>query len=551
MKRIVFLLVFISLATAADGQWPYRLLAPSTTRPVYLTGEPIVLVLTNAGTLPITWGNQCEIQHDCFVYNSQMQLVFDGRELFCSAFYAPVTIGPGESASSVWLPSQPITPGRYYFSTTIPPQQTARFDVVDPPYTVRAAKALPDNSAVTLQARVVTYAAPEAFYVKEDDRSMGIRVEKAGHSLAVGMRADVSGVTATNASGERFIQADAALHNGDGSIVPLALSGTAVGGGDWKVTGTGGQLGVEGGHGLNNIGLLVRVAGKVTFIDPGGQFFTLWDGADVSDPDGHKGIRVSAPGLIPSGLRLWDFVTVTGVVSCARSGGNLYPLVLVRTAEDMAVHATTSLQLKSLLAVAEADIWSHIQDSRTSTTGPVSAHLSLQNADPDGSGARYDVRSHAFADSGILAGAASVDFALMPGYLLWCGANTSASVIYRLVAQGPSQSGYLRYAFHYDGDLSSSAGGTAQGYLDLYVPMAKNLSWWLGGEGDVITEPIPISFGQPFEVEFRQSLYAWLHPPYWPYSDSVSAAATVRFSGPEIFDADMTPLGQLTADPNR
>lgn len=548
MKRIVFLLVFISLATGAHGQWPYHLLTPSTSKPVYLAGEPIVLILTNAGPVPITWGNQCEMLHDCFIYNFRSELVFDGRTMFCPAFYAPVTIGPGESASSSWLPLESITPGRYSFSTTMPPQQKAFFQVVVPSSTIPEVKAMPDGAGVSLQTRAVTYASSDVFYVEEDARNMGIRVEKAGHGLTVGVRSDVSGLMRTNASGERCIEAVSAEHSGVGDVAALALSGAATGGGDWQLSGTGGQIGVKGGHGLNNIGLLVRVAGKVTFIDPGGQFFTVWDGADVSDSDGHKGIRVSVPGLIPSGLRLWDFATATGVVSCARSDGNLYPLILVRTAEDLAVHATTSLQLKSLLAVAEADIWSHIQDSRTSTMGPVSANLSLQNADPSGSGAHYDVRSLAFADSDILAGAASLDFALMPDYLLWCGANTSTSVIYRLVAQGPSQSGYLRYAFHYDGDLSSSAGGTAQGYLDLYVPMARNLSWWLGGEGDVITEPIPISFGQPFEVEFRQSLYAWLHPPYWPYSDSVSAAATVRFSGPEIFDANMTPLGQLTAE---
>jgi len=49
--------------------------------------------------------------------------------------------------------------------------------------------------------------------------------------------------------------------------------------------------------GLSNVGLLIRTAGKVTYLDPLETFFYLDDGARLGDGSGQTGVKVSLPGL--------------------------------------------------------------------------------------------------------------------------------------------------------------------------------------------------------------------------------------------------------------
>lgn len=93
--------------------------------------------------------------------------------------------------------------------------------------------------------------------------------------------------------------------------------------------------GVTGGVGLNSIGLLVRVTGRVTAIAEDRSWRTLWDGSAVSDADGNRGVRCLAAWLVPPDLAAGEVVSVTGVISCQRWGTALHPVVLVRTAQDI------------------------------------------------------------------------------------------------------------------------------------------------------------------------------------------------------------------------
>ena len=187
--------------------------------------------------------------------------------------------------------------------------------------TISDAKLLPDNSSVSLPAKVVTYAAADFFYIEEDSRCMGIRVEKTAHGLTVGMRADVSGDMKTNDSRERYILATSAAHNGDGVITPVGMNNAALGGADWQVVGTGGQLEVSNSLGLNNIGLLVKTWGQFYYVNA--TTFTLDDGA---------GLNVKC--TVPSGTFLytgWQYVSVTGVSSMYKFNDSIYPPeILVR-----------------------------------------------------------------------------------------------------------------------------------------------------------------------------------------------------------------------------
>ena len=74
---------------------------------------------------------------------------------------------------------------------------------------------------------------------------------------------------------------------------PLAMNNRSVGGGavsDYTP-------GVEGGSGLNNVGLLIRTWGKVTYVDSTNKFFYIDDGTARDDGSGNRGIRVSYDNL--------------------------------------------------------------------------------------------------------------------------------------------------------------------------------------------------------------------------------------------------------------
>ncbi len=173
--------------------------------------------------------------------------------------------------------------------------------------TIPDARQLADDQPVTLYGKVVTYTGTGFFYIEEDSRCAGIRVEAASFGLAVGKRADVAGDMKTDvATGERYIQADTADQSGpldpDDAIKPLGMNNKALSGG------------------LASAGLLVRIWGQFDQIDA--TTFTLDDGSGLS-------IRCT----VPSGTVLsdeWQVVAVTGISSLYYDGGSYLPLVLVR-----------------------------------------------------------------------------------------------------------------------------------------------------------------------------------------------------------------------------
>lgn len=202
--------------------------------------------------------------------------------------------------------------------------------------TVSGAKLLADGQPVTLTAKVVTYAAAEFLYIEEDDRSMGIRVEKSAHGLSAG-RADVSGTIRTSNDAERYIDAASVAQNGEGTVAPVFVNNKCLGGGDWHYTsGTGeGQRGVKDGFGLNNVGLLVATTGVVTYEDPGGAFLYLDDGSGLNDGNtlGNGGSAVSGIRALTSGVvvhsTVGTYTTVTGISTIELVNNNAVRAVIV------------------------------------------------------------------------------------------------------------------------------------------------------------------------------------------------------------------------------
>ena len=117
---------------------------------------------------------------------------------------------------------------------------------------------------------------------------------------------------------------------------PLALSNKAVGGGRLNDY----TPGVEGGTGLNNIGLLIRTWGKVTFVDTTNKFFYVNDGAGRQDGSGNVGLRVSYDNLAPGNTitppAVNSYVAVTCISSTWLNGsGKIQPNLRPRRQTDI------------------------------------------------------------------------------------------------------------------------------------------------------------------------------------------------------------------------
>jgi len=173
---------------------------------------------------------------------------------------------------------------------------------------------LPDGTRVDLTGRVVTAVFPSdgAIYVQDPDRSSGIRVIAPTAGLAIGHVVNVSGVMDSRViSGvkcERQIaQATVTVTGTSPGARPLRIRGLAAGGGSAPPY----LLGVNDGYGVNTIGLLVAISGRVTakvsnllFVD---------DGSGVRDASGRTGVMVRCPDTaIPANVG--DLISAVGVM---------------------------------------------------------------------------------------------------------------------------------------------------------------------------------------------------------------------------------------------
>ena len=189
----------------------------------------------------------------------------------------------------------------------------ARAAAVPHRMTCLEAKQLAENTWVSLTDKVVTYiSTAQGFtYVQDIDRTAGIRVAAADPTIAVGDKVDVTGnITTRTLSGvpsERQISSAAITKSGTYTAVPVAMKCASVGGGP------AGPLvpGVVGGSGLNNMGLLVKIAGRVTWK----LNDAIWvdDGSKIADPSGRTGVLVKCPDSnVP--VSVGDMVSAVGVV---------------------------------------------------------------------------------------------------------------------------------------------------------------------------------------------------------------------------------------------
>ena len=146
------------------------------------------------------------------------------------------------------------------------------------------------------------------FYAQMPDRTAGIRVNRLGHTCTVGSTVNMTGRVRTNASGERYLDADSVAKIGSAAVRPVAVNGCSI-----------------RGCGLCCTGLLVRAWGAVTSADPAAGSCDLRCGNSI--------VKVACPaGSVPP---VGSYVTVTGACSCERQGAATIPLILTRSSNDL------------------------------------------------------------------------------------------------------------------------------------------------------------------------------------------------------------------------
>ncbi len=205
--------------------------------------------------------------------------------------------------------------------------------------TAMVAKSLPDGSPVDLFGKVVSaiFAADGCIYVQEEDRSSGIRVTYGGAELAIGDRVDLKGMMSTRIVSGRPCERQVVSVSIQGVRPgqpprPLTMAGRTMGGSAASAL----APGVGGGTGLHSLGLLARIAGRVSAVS--GSYFWLDDGSGVRDPSGATGVMVRcAAGQTPPPAGA--FAAATGVVEGSIPAGQTLNrrLLRMRSAGDLSV----------------------------------------------------------------------------------------------------------------------------------------------------------------------------------------------------------------------
>ena len=196
--------------------------------------------------------------------------------------------------------------------------------------TISAAFGKADGEPLTLLSKPVTAALPGMFWIEETKRTSAVKVLSStavtvGHSVNVTGSLGMSGV-------ERVLFADDVADQGQGELPSAVfidvrnLGGAAFNSSTPGVTTT---------SGLYNIGMLVRIAGTVSYLntsDASAKFFYVDDGSGSIDGSGHMGVKVLCRDL---DTPISSSVIVTGVVSGELAGSKVAPVIIVRDGSDI------------------------------------------------------------------------------------------------------------------------------------------------------------------------------------------------------------------------
>lgn len=203
----------------------------------------------------------------------------------------------------------------------------------------------PNYQIVQVYSAVVTAGVEDfnnTFYVEDLDALGGIRVDRGFLTSVTASRGDwvdLQGPLFTSTSGERYLRLQSLTTRFAGEPMPniWSIRNASLGGGP-----AGSVPGVFGSYGINNVGLLVRTWGRVTYVDPSGAFFYIDDGSPINDGSGlpgATGVRVLLSGLavgnaIPA-PQAGEYLLVRGISSTQNIYGHIVRALRPRDASDI------------------------------------------------------------------------------------------------------------------------------------------------------------------------------------------------------------------------
>jgi hypothetical protein len=210
----------------------------------------------------------------------------------------------------------------------------APFSII-PTVTIARAKSIGDGEVAKIPSAIVTCSIGSYTYIQDPNRLGGIRMISTQPSV-VSSTVTVVG-TMTTINGERAIEAETIHVVGVSSqLGPVALTTAALGGST-----LGGQQGVmeyrwvksgqvlerifDSAPGLNNIGLLVKITGKVTSV--GIDYFYVDDGSKCDDGSGKIGVKVLSGTLTRPAVG--NYLALTGISATYYSGGYLFRALIL------------------------------------------------------------------------------------------------------------------------------------------------------------------------------------------------------------------------------
>ena len=245
-----------------------------------------------------------EIYHDTLTatgLSGKNELISSGANT-CKTASGSLTIDKNNTISIAWQElkdSFSANPGIYFSKSagTIAPATTSVSDL----------RSQPDGSTVSLDSKLVTAAFGGCFYIEETNRAAGIKV-LSNDAMAVGNMVSFTGTLET-IGGERQITVT-------GNVTVISTDNPVPGPLAWNVRAIGGATlqnspGISQPYGLNNIGLLGRVAGKIT--GTGFICFYVDDGSNIPADEGFTGVKVISDKPVQTG----QTVIVTGISSVA------------------------------------------------------------------------------------------------------------------------------------------------------------------------------------------------------------------------------------------